>query len=297
MPVAERAQARQVVVVGNVDAALALDGFDDDGRGLVVDGRFHRGQVVVRARGRTRRRNGSIALAGLLAARRVHRREAAPVESALGGDHLVPVPAVSPAVEPNQLEGRLVRVRPAVTEAAETSEPVRGDRLGQQRLWLGVQVVPDVPELACLLGGRGDQLGMAVPEDRPAETGEQVEVAPSGRVDELAAGAFDHRDADARIVRRQIPVASGNGGVDGDIHIFVDGVGHSGLPEVSARCLCAAFVIAPCIRRRPGARGRPQGSLRGCTARGRQQPPPRACRDGRWAASPRRTPRPGPRGA
>src|SRR6185312_10448617 len=124
-----------------------LDGFDDDGRSLVVDGRFHGGQIVVwDVRESVQER--FVALARLLTARRVHRRESAPVERAVGGNDLVPVTAVATTVQPNQLERRLIRIRTAVREATATAEPVPGDRLGQQRLRLVVQEVADVPQLA-----------------------------------------------------------------------------------------------------------------------------------------------------
>ena len=37
-------------------------------------------------------------------------------------------------------------------------------------------MLPDVPELAHLRRGRVDELGMTMPQNRPAESGEQIEI-------------------------------------------------------------------------------------------------------------------------
>ena len=62
---------------------------------------------------------------------------------------------------------------------AEKSLAAKGvsiEQLGKLDLRLGMKGVPDVPQFFRLLAGRRDKGGMAVPENRPAKTGEQIEV-------------------------------------------------------------------------------------------------------------------------
>src|SRR5205807_473775 len=104
--IAELPEPAQVVLVGDVDPALALDALDEHAGGAVIDRALHRAQVVV----------GHVLEAGhqwleavmvLLLAGGRDRRERAPVERVPRGDELDPVRGDPLAgVLPGELEGR-----------------------------------------------------------------------------------------------------------------------------------------------------------------------------------------------
>ena len=110
------------------------------------------------------------------------------------------------------------RSRASLTAASLASAPLwqknawpgnawRFEPLGELDLRLGVERVADVPEPLGLLRRGADEVRVAVPEDRPAEAGEEVEVALAvGVADERALAAL-HDDAASGRSSRSAPSA------------------------------------------------------------------------------------------
>ena len=101
--------------------------------------------------------------------------EGAAVEAVEHRDDLV---AARLAVEPGQLDGRLVRLGAAVAEEALAAPAgALAQRLGQLPLRLGVPGVRHVDQLADLLAHRLDDARRTVAEQVAAPAGEEVEIA------------------------------------------------------------------------------------------------------------------------
>ena len=129
--ITELAQPRQVVLVGHVDAALALDRLHQDGGGAIVDRPFHRAQVVVGDVLEPRHeRLEAVLVLGLAGGGDGGERPA--VERVVGGDDLVPIggqPLLG--VLAGELERGLVRLGPGVREEHAVGERVLAQQLGQ----------------------------------------------------------------------------------------------------------------------------------------------------------------------
>src|SRR5262249_4898485 len=148
MPVAQLAKSLQVAGRRQVDAALALDGFDQDGAGFTVDELGHGVEIA----------EGSVAEAGqerfeslviLGLPRRAQRSQGATVEAVEHTDDLV---AARLAIEPRDLDGRLDRLGTAVAEEALASPAgALAQRLRQPALGFGVPRVRHMDELGGLL--------------------------------------------------------------------------------------------------------------------------------------------------
>ncbi len=170
--IAEIAEAGQVSRVGDVHAAFALNGLDDDGDGFWVDFMLDGIEIVVGDVFKTGEVGGE-AGADLVLSRGHHGRETSAMERLVGGDDLV---SFVLAVESREFERGFVSIRPRVTEVGSTVETFLGDVLGESGLRFGVEKVADVPDFVHLVVGCGDEVGMAMTEDARAESGEEVGV-------------------------------------------------------------------------------------------------------------------------
>ncbi len=138
--IAQPAQDRQVIIVGDIDAAFALDRLDDDRNGLAVDGVLGGVQMVERDVGEP----GEVWLEpepGFVLPGRRHGAERAAVEAVVHGDDLEAVALgawVGLPVEAGELERGFVGVGAAVAEEGSALEAVGGDRLSQLGLGVGV---------------------------------------------------------------------------------------------------------------------------------------------------------------
>ena len=149
--VAPVTEADEVVVVGDVDAAFALDGFHHHGDG-VVGGGVHHGFHIVEvhigeAFGDGFKKLVVVGLAG--GGNGVHR---APVEGVEGGDDFVGAVFVQLAVAPRHLERPLHRLGAAVAKENPVHTGVFNQHLGDVQLGEGVELVGGLDEGGSLPG-------------------------------------------------------------------------------------------------------------------------------------------------
>ena len=160
--VAELAQPGQVPVVGDVHAALALDGLDHDARGVAVDGALQRAEIV----------EGDV----LEAARQ--RLEPVVVLLLRGGGDGGERPAVEAAPHrddvaaiarpvllgplPRELDRRLVGLRARVGEEHAVGEGVLAEELGEVGLLGDVEEVRHVQQRGRLLADGPDHARVRV---------------------------------------------------------------------------------------------------------------------------------------
>src|SRR5207253_2289266 len=202
---AEFPESGQVALVGHVDASLALNRLDQDGRRPAVDRPLHRPEVVV----------GYVLEAGherleavlvLLLARRAEGGERPAVERVARRDDLVAV-AREPLLRvlPRELERGLVGLRPRVAEEDPVGERVLHEELGQVDLGRRVEQVRHVQQRPRrLLDGAG-HAGMAVPERHDREPRREVEVLPAVGVPHAQALAADEADRRPSVGVRVVP--------------------------------------------------------------------------------------------
>jgi hypothetical protein len=107
------------------------------------------------------------------------------------------------AAQAGELRRGFVRFEAAVTEERLAREREAVQPLGQLDLRLGVKRVADVPELFRLFRRGGDEGGMAMPQDRAAEAGEEVEVTLAVGVPKHRAFAALHDDGKAGVIADQ----------------------------------------------------------------------------------------------
>src|SRR5262245_43089876 len=198
--VAELAQPAQVVVVGQVHAALALDAFHDDASGAVVDRALHRAQVVVGHVLEAGHQGLKAVLVLLLAGRR-QGREGAPVERVAGGHELDAVRRDPLAcILAGDLERRLVGLGAGVREEHAVGERMLDEQLGQVDLRRRVIEVGDVQERRRrLLDGAGHSW-MAVPQRGDRDARAEVQVLAALRVPDAHAVASHENDRGAAAV-------------------------------------------------------------------------------------------------
>ena len=177
MPVAEFAQAAQALRRHRADAALALQRFDQDARGLRADRRLQRlvvaeGHLVETLDLRTE------ALDVFLLATRGDRREGAAMEGALEGDQPIALGmAVMGMVLAHRLDAALDRLGARIAEEDRVSEAVLGEAPRQSLAFGNAEDVGDVPQLLRLLGQRGDQPGMRMAQRGDGDAAHEVQVA------------------------------------------------------------------------------------------------------------------------
>jgi len=173
--VAEPADAFEVPRRREVDPPFPLDRLEHDGGGPVVEGVGQGPEVVVRDVGEAG--DQRLEAGVILGLGRGGERGVGPaVEAALHRHDLVPARGV--AVGLGHLDGRLVRLRPAVAEEALAAERPLRERLGERPLGLDVPGVRHVDQLADLVADRLDHPRRAVPQQVAAPAGEEVEEPP-----------------------------------------------------------------------------------------------------------------------
>ena len=182
----------EVTRVGDDDARLALDRFEDDRGDGVVDGGLERRHVVVRHEGDVAgQRLERLAVGGLGGeCERTHR---AAVERALRRDD----PGAAGAA--GQLEGGLVGLRAGVAEedARVVAPAEEGDQaLGERHLRLGGEEVGDVAEGRELGRHRLHQRGVRVAEGVDGDAGQQVDVLLAVGVPDV--GALSPHEGEGR---------------------------------------------------------------------------------------------------
>ena len=186
-----------------MDAALALDGFDDDSRDVLghhpLEG-FDVAEAEVAVGVGDERFEG--AAYGVLAGG-THGRRCPAVEAVQRREHLA-----AAGVADRQLERSLVRLGATVDEqrAVEVAGGDGRDPLGELRLLRDVVQVGDVGHPRDLpLHGAGP-VGMRIAEGVDSDPGHQVQVLPPLGVVEIAAAPVRERNGLAAVVVEQIPV-------------------------------------------------------------------------------------------
>ena len=152
---AELLDAAQEFRGGGIDAAFALDRFDQDGGGgLGVDGLVPGGEVVERGRGEAGQQRTE-ALLDLLLGRGGHAAEGATMESLLGDDDADAgafLAGLALAMETGELQQAFVGLGAAVAEDDATGAATQRKSVGEFALRFVAVEVADVDELAGLLG-------------------------------------------------------------------------------------------------------------------------------------------------
>ena len=171
------AQPGQVVAGGNVDATFALHGFDDEGRGLVVDGGARRVEII-KGNHTAFRKQCRVRVAVLGLTNQAECAERAPVKRLLRRHELG-----APSRPVGQLDGAVDRLGPRVHQERMGQGAVRKARDALDQLDLG-ECVEDVGRLhqaAGLVPDRLDKLRVAMADvaDRPARHQVQVLLAVS----------------------------------------------------------------------------------------------------------------------
>src|SRR5690606_3443008 len=147
--VAERAQALQKLGGGRIDAALALNGLDEDRGGLVVDQRLEGGEVVELAE-REAGHEGTETLLDFFLRGRAHAAEGATVEGAFGADDFVALAlfaaGLAHAVEPGELEQAFVGLGTAVAKEDAAGSGAADETAGEFALVGVAKEVADVDQ-------------------------------------------------------------------------------------------------------------------------------------------------------
>ena len=182
-----------------IDAAFALDRFHDDAGDLGIEG-ILKGPNASGLDVDEAGNQGSETLAdGGIAGRGDHRQGAA-VKAFAEGDDLPSFWRKLLAAQAGQLAGGFVGFETAVTEKCLAGKCEAIQSFGELDLGLRVIRVADVPEFF-RLGRRGlDQCGMAMTENRAAETGEEIEVLFSIGIPKIGAAAARHDDRLAGVI-------------------------------------------------------------------------------------------------
>ena len=107
------------------------------------------------------------------------------------------------AAQAGEFAGGFVGLEAAVAEKCLAGEGETIQSLGELDLRLGVKGVADVPEFFHLGSRGGDQVGMAMAENRPAEAGEEIEILFSVGIPKVGAAAADHDDGLAGVIADQ----------------------------------------------------------------------------------------------
>ncbi len=174
-------------------SALAHDRLDQDGRGGRTDGAPGRFEVAERHLVEALDHGAETVQVFLLAAGR-QRRQGPAVEGALVGDDAVALrPAARRLVLARHLDGAFHGLGAGIGEKHHVRE-TGGAQAGGQPLALRDAVeVGDVPDLAGLLGDRGDQTRMGMAERVHRHPGGEIEVAIAVGGDEPSALARARR--------------------------------------------------------------------------------------------------------
>ena len=222
---------------GGADPAFALDGFDEDRRGLGADGGARRVGVAERDVDETVHGRPE-AFERLFVAAGGERRQGAPVEGALEGDD-APASGIAAAVvvAPRHLDYAFHRLGARIAEEHLVGEARGAQAFGEARLFGDFVEVGAMPQFLSLGGERRNQPRVAVAQGIDRDAGGEVEEAPPVGGDQVSALAALEGDADASI-----------GGHDGH---------HDAPPQEKRRTIVIA--VRKSIR---GAGGDPPGAPR-----------------------------------
>ena len=182
--VCERTQALQELVRRRMDAALALDRLDQQGRGLVADCGTGRIQIIeIHLVEGIHGRLESLEVLGLRARRDGRKRP--PVKGVAEGDHAVALGrAAAGLVDARELDRALHRLGAGIAEQHTVGEGRGGEPLGEARLRRNVIEVGDVPKLFGLPLQRGDHMRVRMAEAGHADAAAEIQVALAvGRVE------------------------------------------------------------------------------------------------------------------
>jgi len=200
--VAEVADALGVVGGVEVDAAFALDGFDDDRGGFGIDsgGKF---VEVAGVNLNEAGREGIKADFDLGIAGGGEHGEGSAMEALVEGDDLVAARGGVFVAEACEFAGGFVGFEAAVAEEGFAGEGEAVHAFGDFDLGFGVIGVSDMPEFMCLGIGGVDEGGVAVAENGGAEACEEVDVASAVGVEEERTFAAGHDDGLSGVVLDQ----------------------------------------------------------------------------------------------
>ncbi len=207
--VAEPPQAAEEFRRARHDAALALDGLDEDRGGGVVDQRRERRHVVEFAEREAGHERTEAAL-NLLLRRGAHAAERAAVKRILSANDLEALALLAartaPAVQARELDETLVGLGAAVAEEDTSRARMPRDPPRQLALVGVAEQVAHVHELRGLPLYGGDPARVAVPERVHRDARGEVEVARAGVVPHAAALAAHERERRARVVAHHVRV-------------------------------------------------------------------------------------------
>jgi len=167
--VAGRPRGVQQLVVEDMNAALALDRFEQHRGGALVDGGGD-GPRGRRDRKETGHERSEGRLLGLLRRRR-QRSVGASVKAALQRDDVAAGLGLA-----RDLQRRLVGLGAGVGKVHPAAQRALGQPLGQRHRGLGVDEVADVNQLRRLLGDRAHDGGVAVAQRADRQAGLEVQV-------------------------------------------------------------------------------------------------------------------------
>lgn len=223
MLITEGAELLEVVGVGHVDAAFALDRLGDNRDGFVIERGLDGRKIVVRDVGVAGQVRGEAFADGGVRGG-AHGGERSAVERLGAGDGFVAAElagafaGVGFAVEPGEFERGFVGVGAAVTEERSAAETELANGLGGAGLRLGVEEVADVPQFFGLFGHGVNEVGVAMAQHRRAESREEVEVAFAVGVAERAAVTLGDGDGVAAVIDRHervVAIDDSGGGIGG----------------------------------------------------------------------------------
>ena len=172
----------------------ALHRLDENSRGLAADRPSGRARIapwhLIEAV-HQRRETGDV----LLLAPGADRRQRAPVEGALEGDHAVALGMAGLVVVlAHQLEAALHRLNARIGEKDGVGEAVGDEPVCQPLLTGDAEQVRGVPQLAGLLAHRRDELGVGVAEAGHRDArGEVEELTPVGGIEEGALATLERQ--------------------------------------------------------------------------------------------------------
>ncbi len=211
--IAEGANAGEEVGIGDVDAALALDGFDEYGAGLGIDGVLESGEVVVGDVGEAGD-EGSESCLIVGGGGGGKGAEGSSVETFEEGDDFEwgVVGGGVGGGEASELDGGFVGFGAGVAEEGAAVESLGLEMLGEADLGLGVKLVAGGPEGVGLPGDGGDEGGVAVAEDGAAEAGEEIEIGVTVGVGEAGALSADESRREFAVVEDECVLMAGDQG-------------------------------------------------------------------------------------
>ena len=209
--VAQPAQVRQEFHVGGIHAALALDGFDHDRRGLLRrDRRLERLDLVEREVDHAGD-HGLEPFVVLGLGRGADRAVGAAVKGVLEGHDLVLGLAARLGRPPaGEFQGRFDGLRTAVAEEHSGREGVVHEQLRESHVGLGVVQVGDVHQFRGLLRHGADDFGHPVAQGIYRDAPQEIEIPPALEVVDVGSAAPVEHDGGTHVGRRDVLFLQGD---------------------------------------------------------------------------------------